>query len=157
MPVFHLPAFILGQIDAGIRGRGPTWEVIAALVLAGISLLVVVPTVLGLRHARRQRELEHAERMRALELGHPLPGSEPSAQHSPALMIGLWVPISALGIAFVAQQHEAWIAAALVGVAGVVCGTVLAMRPATQNSLASSGHGKPRIDPSAYEDLAERR
>jgi hypothetical protein len=157
MPVFDSPIFLLGQVDAGIRGAAPTWAVIAALVLAGISLLVLAPTVLGLRHARRQRELEHTERMRALELGHPLPGSEPTAQQSPGLLIGLWVPISALGIAFVAQQHEAWVAAGMVGVAGVICGTILAMKPTPHGASPAANHGKPLVDPAAYEDLAERR
>jgi hypothetical protein len=39
MPVFHLPAFLFGEVDAGIRGTAPMWAVIAAVVLAGIWLL----------------------------------------------------------------------------------------------------------------------
>ena len=39
--------------------------------------IVLVPVVLGIRHARLERELEHAERMKALELGRTLPEDEP--------------------------------------------------------------------------------
>ena len=158
-----LPSFLLfGQAVSGLGQAVPTWAVISALGMGVLTILILVPTVLGLRFARRQRELEHAEKLRALELGHPLPGSEPPPKQSPGMMIGLWVPVCVFGIAFVAtqsgrQQHEAWIAAAIVGTAGVICGTVLTLK-AGEAGTPTSGHaGKPMVDPAAYEELADRR
>lgn len=160
VPISLLNPLLLAQVTPGPIQSVPTWAVISALGMAGLTILVLVPTVLGLRFARRQRELVHAERMRALELGHPLPGSEPTPQQAPGMVIGLWVPVSVFGIAFVATQsgrpqHEAWIAAAIVGTASVICGTILALRGNTQ---AGPIHpGKPRVDPAAYDELAARR
>lgn len=160
-------SLLFGQVvvEAGtVQQAVPAWALISGLALAGISLLVLVPTVLGLRFARRQRDLEHAERMRALELGHPLPGSEPTPGPTPAVMIGLWVPVSVFGIAFVTTQssrqaqHEAWIAAAIAGTAAIICGTALALKQGPANGASSDPRrGKPMVDPAAYEDLAERR
>jgi heme A synthase len=44
--------------------------------IAGGGLLVMLAAVLAYRHERRKRELEHAERMKALEAGLPLPDAE---------------------------------------------------------------------------------
>jgi hypothetical protein len=139
-----------------------TWALVGALVLGGIALLVVVAIVLGLRFARQQRELEHAERMRALELGHPPPGSQPAPPMSAGAMIGLWVPVAVFGLAFVAswrggQGHEAWVAASIVGTAAVVCGTILALKQGPPAAQPPRPHGKPLVDPAAYEGLADRR
>jgi hypothetical protein len=118
--------------------------IMAAVIVTGIllGLLVVVglPVSLGLRHAARERELEHTERMKALELGRPWPG-ETAARHasasSKAVTLGVWVPLGALGIALAATsgpggfRHDAtfvWLAAGAVGLSGVVCGTMLALR-----------------------------
>jgi hypothetical protein len=153
---------VIAQTDtSALGGAIPVWALILGLSLAGIALVVLVPTILGLRHARRTRELEHAERMRALELGHPLPGSQPYPPRSPAVLIGAWVPIAAFGVAFIASQsggghHEAWVAASIVGTAAVICGSILAIKcPVLAD--AAVPQGKPKVDPAAYEDLAERR
>ena len=46
--------------------------------LAGIALpVVLVPVILCIKYARYERELEHAERIKALELGRTLPKDEP--------------------------------------------------------------------------------
>src|SRR5262245_9376176 len=77
---------------------------VIGIVLAGGAVLAVilVPVVLGLRQARIERELEHAERMKALELGLSLPKDAPF--WSPLRLsaaIGAGVPVAAFGIAFV--------------------------------------------------------
>ena len=51
-----------------------TWVLIPIVALA--IPIVLVPVVLGICHARNERELEHSERMKALELGRALPGDE---------------------------------------------------------------------------------
>ena len=51
---------------------------VAIIPIVGMSIpIILVPVILGLRHARLERELEHAERMKALELGRTLPKDEP--------------------------------------------------------------------------------
>src|SRR4051794_15887477 len=74
--------------------------------IAGISLpVVLVPVVMGLRHARRERELEHTERIRALELGRTLPRDE-SWWTLPKItvLIGLGVPFVAFTCALQASH-----------------------------------------------------
>jgi len=125
--------------------------------------IIIVPTALGIKHARYLRQIEHAERMRALELGHP-----PVDEHSwtPAGLagsIGAGVPIAAMGIAFVATRSmndpgslDGIIQmAAMIGVAGVICGTILAalqMSKTGQNSIVS----KPSYDPDAFDVVGSR-
>lgn len=142
---------------------GPSFAAITGMVVAVISLLVLVPTYLALRHARRQREMEHAERLRALELGHPLPGSYPKPPSPAGVRIGLWVPLGVFGIAFIAAgpgQHSVgpWVAAAVVGTTAVVCGTVLTLiqRHDAPTTTTADPYAKPRIDPAAYEEIASR-
>lgn len=55
-------------------GFDASWLIGGAL--AGGGLLVVLAALLTYRHERRKRELEHAERMKALEAGLPLPDAE---------------------------------------------------------------------------------
>jgi len=103
-----------------------------------VMLVVAIPIHYAVMHARRERELEHAERMKALELGRPFPGPEVEARWSPAwvaVAIGAGVPIASFLLAGLATPevhneiaYAIWPAAGAVGVAGVICGTVLAAR-----------------------------
>jgi protein-S-isoprenylcysteine O-methyltransferase Ste14 len=157
-----LPQLILfGQAHGIQANSNPSWAAIMAGVGALVFFVIVLPIYWGIRLARRGQEIAHTERMRALELGHPLPGTVADAAGSwpPGVAIGLWVPLGVFGIAFVSGNHNnpsVWIAAALVGVAGVICGTLLTLfAPATAKPEA--GAAKPAIDREAYEDLAQRR
>src|SRR5262245_49333221 len=103
--------------------------------IAGIGLpIVLVPVILGIRHARYERELEHAERMKALELGRTLPRDEPWwTLPRISVAIGAGVPAAVFFCAFLAsgELHDpevAWVGASLVSLASVVCGTILAAR-----------------------------
>ena len=95
----------------------------------GIGYLAIY---LGIRHDKYKRELEHKERMRALELGRSLPGD--AAWLSPmrlALMIAGGVPVGIFACASTATvkvgfQTDLWIATGMVGLASVVCGSLLA-------------------------------
>jgi hypothetical protein len=135
--------------------------------IAGMSIpLILVPTILVLRHARLERELEHAERIKALELGRTLPQDEP--WWTPAricVAIGAGVPIGVFGLAFLAGQtmHDAepaWIAAGMVGVAGVLCGTFLAGRYITHSSpskwVVDLGQTKPDVEADAFDVVSSR-
>jgi hypothetical protein len=113
--------------------------VIAIAVVAILLIVVALPVVLNMRQAAKDREFQHAERLKALEMGRPLPG-ETAIVGSPKVAgagVGVWVPISALGIALAATggsvESQAadvaiWVSAGCVGVTGVICGTVLALR-----------------------------
>lgn len=149
--------------------------IITGGVVLGLFILVGLPVFLGIRHARRVREFEHAERMKALELGRPLPGdNEPNAaQHgplmsSPAAPLGVWLPLGALGIAWLASgapwvnagtSMMVWGAAGAVGLAGVICGTILHIRQQDRvierANLAYTAK-QPAHDPDAF-DVVSRR
>ena len=103
-------------------------------IVAVMIPMVVVPTSLYFKHARHLRELEHAERMKALAVGRYLPQDEP--WWSPprlCLAIAAGVPASVFFFAWMASEslgfhEEIWVSAGIVGLAGVVSGSLLANR-----------------------------
>src|SRR3954467_15721581 len=102
--------------------------------VAGIMVpIVLVPTIMVMVHLRRRRELAFRERMRALELGHPLTSGDPWPSLV-AIAIGAGVPIGAFACALVASvgvpmhREEPWIAATFVSSVAVVAGALLARR-----------------------------
>src|SRR4051794_2727234 len=117
--------------------------IVAAVVLV-LMIVVALPVVLSMRHAARDREFQHTERLKALETGQPFPG-DPATDVPPrhaSTGIGVWVPLGALVIALAATRDAGdspaavatWVAAGSVGIAGVICGTILALNappPAT--------------------------
>lgn len=132
--------------------------------IIGVSIpIVVVPTVLAFRHAKYLREVEHKERMLAMQLGKTLPGDE--SWTSPGRLIaaiGAGVPLAALVVAFAADkahgvQGEApWMACALIGISGVIGGTVLAYRHLFGPSESQSVAFKPAHDPDAFDVVGRR-
>src|SRR4051812_750308 len=116
----------------------------AIIPIVGMLIpIVLVPTILSLRQARLERELEHAERMKALELGRTLPRDE--SWWSPAricVAIGAGVPVGVFFCAWMASNPHAsqlmlWPSAGVVGLAGVIGGTFLANRHLARSS---AGH-----------------
>jgi hypothetical protein len=159
------------------------------LVLLIPLTAIVVPTVLGFRHAARKRDLEHRERMKALEMGMPLPGD--SAWTSAlCICIGAVVPVASLVVGLIAtlvapggrrmSEHPGdlsnivfwdhvqssnyyttiWTGVGFVGVAGVVGGTLLAMRllgSRDRSRIELPATGKPpAFDPDAYDTVGRR-
>lgn len=132
-------------------------------IVALLIPMVIVPTALGIKHARYLREVEHAERMRAMELGQTY---HTDRDGSPALLaggIGIGVPIVSMGIAFeVAKTVESsdalWAAACMVGVAGVICGTILAgiQFARRDQPAAASRVEKPVYDPDQFDVVGSR-
>ena len=119
--------------------------------------------ILGLRHDRRKRELEHIERMRALELGRRLPQDE--RWWSPARLpwfIGAGVPLGAfacVGLASraVGYHEDMWLAAASVGIIGVISGSILGGLSLSQRtSSAGLDTAKPEVDEDAYDVVSAR-
>lgn len=141
-----------------------------ALIISIVALLipiVIVPTALGVRFAQRAREMEHAERMKALELGRTLPQDEP--WWSPArisLAIGAGVPFGVFFCATMATgvagyHEEVWMGTMAVALTSVISGSLLAGKhfahQAQAEGLFSTGHAKPRLeDADAFDVVGSR-
>jgi hypothetical protein len=133
------------------------------LPLMGMLIpLIIVPVALGMKHARHERELEHAERMKALELGRSLPQDEP--WWTPArvcLAIAVAVPLGSLFCAWMATASagyhtDVWMVTMVVGLGGVIAGSsVYGRHLASQHELRPS-LAKDPIDVDAY-DIAGSR
>ncbi len=128
--------------------------------------IIIVPTALGIRHAQKVREIEHRERMRALELGRSLPGDEPwSSPARISLSIGAGVPVSVFGLAWlstqaVGYQEHIWMGATMVGVSSVICGSMLAAKHFTlraeSENIAANPYPKPVMDADAFDVVGSR-
>ncbi len=132
------------------------------LPLAALGIpIIVVPTALAFKHAAKLRDLEHAEKMRALELGRFNPGDgEWTTNGRIGAGIGAGVPIVAMLAAMMASlevgfHQEIWLSSGLVGVAGVICGTLLA---ALSRSVAPAAQSlaKPVYEPDAFDVVGSR-
>jgi hypothetical protein len=129
---------------------------IAALAIP----IIVVPTSLAFKHAAKLRDLEHAERMRALELGRFNPGDESwSVPAKLAAAIGAGVPIVAMLAALLASTEagfhpEIWMFSGMVGIAGVCGGTTLATR--SRPAAPATPVEKPVYEPDAFDVVGTR-
>jgi hypothetical protein len=131
-------------------------------VIGGLSIAPLA-IVMGIRHDRQKRELEHIERMRALELGRKLPQDEPwlSAGKIGAL-IAIIVPVGAFSAAWQASQvagyHEdPWFAAAGVGTIAVICGSgLVAFSHKRDRTSSASPETKPYVEEDAYDVVSSR-
>jgi len=103
--------------------------------------------------------------MRALELGRTLAEDESWSPTTLAATIGAGVPLGSLAIAWLAGQSSPAlagpisVAAGIVGLAGVICGTILAARLfAARATSASPGRHdeKPAYDPDAFDVVGSR-
>ena len=135
--------------------------------LAGIALpVVLVPVILAIRYARYERQLEHAERIKALELGRTLPKDEPWwTLPRISVAIGLGVPAAVSFCAWQAGESQAdprvtWIASSVVGLAAVLCGSGLSVwhfsRVDPSATFADDAHAKSRFDADAYDVVSSR-
>lgn len=128
--------------------------------------LVLVPVILGLKHSRTLREIEHAERMRALELGRTLPQDE-SWWTPPRICvaIGAGVPIGVFLCAWQAHltghapAEIVFPVASAVGIVAVICGSLLAARHFSLRNQADTGgrlDAKYPVDADAYDVVSSR-
>jgi hypothetical protein len=133
--------------------------------LAGIALpMVLVPTILVLKQIRLKREWEHWERMRAMELGQSLPGTDKWPAIA-AIAIGAGVPVGAFFCSWLAVMtahaaDEVFIAATFVGLGGVWGGTSLMKRLVARRELPAEAlypsNGKPANDPDVFDVVGRR-
>jgi hypothetical protein len=135
------------------------------LIIPIVALLVpiiIVPTAMGIKHARYLREVEHVERMRAMELGQTLAEDQSWTPAGIAGSIGAGVPVASMFIAFIAAPKSGsadalWMAAGMIGVAGVVCGSILAAVQMKQGRpSAASIAEKPAYDPDQFDVVGSR-
>lgn len=143
----------------------------AYLPLMLVFLAGVVPiVVMGIREKERKRRFEHDERLRALEMGIPLPGDS-TWWVVVCIALGAVVPLGALGVALAAtlkappwvhsgvSMAVVWAGAAAVGVSGIRAGAGLAHRlfdrQWPRSPLATTD--KPTVfDPDAYDTVSRR-
>jgi hypothetical protein len=124
--------------------------------------IIIVPTALAFRHARFLRQVEHDERMRAMELGQTLAEDQSWTPGSIAMSIGAGVPIASMFIAFIAAgqggSEAIWMAAAMIGVAGVISGSVLAGMQFSKRDQSSTvtPEEKAAYDPDAFDVVGRR-
>ncbi len=133
-----------------------------------IGGVVMIPISIGLhfQHERRKREMEHIERMKALELGRTLPQDEP--WFSPERMalvivlIGGAVPLgaflaAAISTAIAGFHDGMWIAASSVGMASVISGSILAGKSLKRRETAlSPSNLKPYVEEDSYDVVSAR-
>jgi hypothetical protein len=128
--------------------------------------MVVVPTIMVMKLRIRRRELEHIERMKALEMGQPVPGSQAWPALA-AISIGAGVPIGAFFVTWLASMTghasgDIWLAPIIVGLAAVISGASLGTKlfgrkpSANAPGPAAVANGKPVFDPDAF-DVVSRR
>jgi hypothetical protein len=124
-------------------------------VAIGAFGFAVIPMALHVRGEQRKRELEHIERMKALELGRPFSGEDEDATwYSPmriAFAVGVGVPLGAFFSAALSSMaigfHEpVWIATGIASLAGVISGSTVAGHHLTLRHKATHPHtGKPYV------------
>ncbi len=131
--------------------------VIGGLAIGGLAI------VLGIRHDRRKREMEHIERMKALELGRTLPQDQPWLTPAKlAALIGGAVPLGAFASAASATISSGfhvgiWVAASIVGTAAAICGACVADESGrSEKSADTSLDVKPYVEDDAYDVVSSR-
>jgi hypothetical protein len=140
--------------------------------ILGITLpIILVPMIMLLKHRTLQREWQHKERMKALEMGAPTPLTTSGAS---VVAIGAGVPIAsviAAAVTSLAYHSEwsgdevavfgiAWGCAFLISIMGMVFGVILARIQGRARNESESLHamrdGKPIFDPDAYDVVSSR-
>ena len=155
--------------------------ILGGLGILAVFLVAIVPIVGGLRHAQRERQWTHLERMKALEMGQQMPEVAAAAQvraafgqaseasdraalarkcYSTAVWVAFWGFVTAgshgsIGFGMgVAQMIAAQ--AGAIGVTAVICGTILAIRVPVAGRTAIVTSGKELVDADAYDVVASR-
>jgi hypothetical protein len=101
--------------------------------------------------------------MRAMELGLTQPDEHSWTPAATAVSIGAGVPIAVMFIAFIAvgkaeSSDALWMAATMIGIAGVICGSTLAgMQLSKRNQVsAASTVEKPAYEPDEFDVVGSR-
>jgi hypothetical protein len=153
---------------AGIamHAMDPLWIPILGIMLP----MVLVPTILILKHRTLQKEWQHKERMQAIELGVAPPQAHAS---SGIAAMGAGVPIAAVvGAVLTTLSYQApegeevgaiaivWAFALMISAIGMICGLILARiqgrAQKDAETLYAARNGKPAFDPDAFDVVSSR-
>jgi hypothetical protein len=148
---------------------GQSWlfVFVPSIIILGFTVSIL-PIVLAFRHSRRKLELDHAERMKAIELGRPVPRQNKDEDRPwtmaarLAMALGVVVPLGSLGSAFFASlalgfHPEMWVMAGMVGLGGVLCGGILAGHTFGANQRSPEHTDlKPYVEEDAYDVVGAR-
>jgi hypothetical protein len=144
-------------------------------IIAILMPLVLVPTVLVLKHRYKRREWEHLERMKAMSSSQPLTRLGGWVGAGGVAAIGAGVPIAAVlgalvttlnwrpsGFDDVPVPAVAWGCAVLISAGGLITSLLLALLQArTQQRIDSAAaadldHAKPAFDPDTFDVVGSR-
>ena len=147
-------------------------EEIIIPVTAILMPMVLVPTIITLKHRQKKREWEHLERMRAMELQLPPPSCGQSLGAKTVVAIGAGVPTASVLGAFltcvagppsvdgVPLAAIAWGSAALISLGAMLASLILAFLVARLRDRADAGslldQAKPVYDPDAFDVVGSR-
>jgi hypothetical protein len=133
-----------------------------AIAFAGLGIGYLA-VIMGIRHDRYKRDLEHKERMLALELGRPLPGDIPWLS-TPRIgfLMAVVVPVCLFGFAtFSSQvagpQRIIWEPASIVSAIAIICGSgVVWVGRHYGNEAARAPVEKAAVEDDAYDVVSAR-
>jgi hypothetical protein len=151
----------------------PDNEALVIPIIAILMPLVLVPTILVLKHRHSRREWEHKERMKAMDFRLPAPPSEAAALGRAIGQIGAGVPIVSVLTALattlawgpnngddVPMPAVAWGCAALISACAMGTSLMLALLHRRTSKAAEPTHladnGKPVFDPDAFDVVSSR-
>ncbi len=138
-------------------------------IIAMMIPLILVPTALILKQRQRRRELEHLERLAAIERGLPSSAGQSRSFWLTVAAIGAGVPFFAIACAFLGglayapdeTAEAAWVAATLISIgAFITSGSLVWMhnkaleRACEREHLAQSR--KPVYDPDEFDVVSSR-
>jgi hypothetical protein len=134
--------------------------------LAGLALLAIW-SMTGIKNAHRRKEMEHLERIKALEMGVvPQPGGLDWPSAAVCIAIGAGVPIGSFAVAWLAAltadvPRVIWVAPVFVSFSAISAARKLAYRAidpksGAKKSIKSAPIGKPEFDPDAFDVVGSR-
>jgi hypothetical protein len=133
--------------------------------------IVLVPTIMILKHRTLQKEWQHKERMQAIELGVPAASAHLGGSIA---AVGAGVPITAViaavvtTLSFPSPEGEevavmgiVWGCALMIGAIAMVSSLFLAhmhtrVRKDAESSFHVARNGKPVFDPDAFDVVSNR-
>jgi hypothetical protein len=141
-------------------------------ITAILMPLVLVPTILTLKHRHKKREWDHLERMKAIEMGQPISAQREAWGAQSVAKIGAGVPIASVVAALltcakgppavdgVPLAAIAWGCAALISGGAMLTSLILAFMVTRSRARADAesllNQAKPVYDPDAFDVVGSR-
>jgi hypothetical protein len=138
-------------------------------VSLGVLALVIIGITSGMKQSHRRKELEHLERIKAMEMGlTPQPTGLDWPAAAVCIAIGAGVPVGSFLVAWLATltadaPDGIWVAPVFVSFAAIGATRKLAYRLIDPRSgikrpipARSAPLGKPEFDPDAYDVVGSR-